>query len=135
MHNLSSEMLQIQSVHQKQEMQTWDDEQVKTFLEEVKDSPYYPVYLTTIYTGMHRGEVLELRWQDIDFENNMIYVRQSLQEVKKVGLTFKEPKSGKSRSITITPSLTKELKKILKHQLEDKLLYKQLYHDLDLVFA
>jgi integrase len=128
-------MLQMQSVHQKQEMQTWDNEQVKTFLEEVKDSPYYPVYLTTIYTGMRRGEVLELRWQDIDFENNMIYVRQSLQEVKKVGLTFKEPKSGKSRSITITPSLTKELKKILKHQLEDKLLYGQLYHDLDLVFA
>ncbi|MGG3466769.1 site-specific integrase [Neobacillus pocheonensis] len=68
-------------------------------------------------------------------DNNIIYVRQSLQEVKKVGLTFKEPKSGKSRSITITPSLVKELKKIYKQQLENKLSFGQEYHDLDLVFS
>jgi integrase len=54
---------------------------------------------------------LGLRWKDIDFQNNIFYVRQSLQEVKKVGLTFKEPKSGKSRSITITSNVTKKLKK------------------------
>ncbi len=92
----------------KVEMQTWDNEQVKTFLNVSKDSPYYPIYLTAINTGMRRGEVLGIRWQDIDFDNNIIYVRQSLQEVKEEGLTFKEPKSGKSRSITITSSLTKE---------------------------
>ena len=106
----------------KVEMQTWDEEQVKTFLQVAKDSYYYPVYLTAINTGMRRGEVLGLRWQDIDFDNNVIYVRQSLQEVRGVGLTFKEPKSGKSRSITITSSLAKELKKIYKQQLENKLL-------------
>lgn len=71
-------------------------------MEAAKGSWYYPIYLTAVYTGMRRGEVLGLRWQDIDFDNLMIYVRQSLQEVKKEGLTFKEPKSGKSRSITIT---------------------------------
>ncbi len=53
-----------------------------------KDSTYFPIYLTAINTGMRRGELLGLRWQDIDFENNIIYVRQSLQEVKKEGLTF-----------------------------------------------
>ncbi|WP_410891107.1 hypothetical protein [Neobacillus sp. 204] len=47
---------------------------------------------------MRRGEVLELRWQDVDFQNNLIYVKQSFQEVKGKGLTFKEPKSGVSRS-------------------------------------
>jgi len=119
----------------KVEMQTWDNEQVKVFLNVSKDSPYYPIYLTAINTGMRRGEVLGLRWQDIDFDNNIVYVRQSLQEVKNVGLTFKEPKSGKSRSITITPSLVKELKKIYKQQLENKLSFGQEYHDLDLVFS
>lgn len=59
---------------------------------------YYPVFLTALYTGMRRGEVFGLGRQDIDFENHMIYVTQSLQEVKKKGLTFKELKSGKSRS-------------------------------------
>ncbi|WP_342042830.1 site-specific integrase [Bacillus sp. OTU2372] len=119
----------------KVEMQTWDNEQVKVFLNVSKDSPYYPIYLTAINTGMRRGEVLGLRWQDIDFDNNIVYVRQSLQEVKNVGLTFKEPKSGKTRSISVTPSLIKELKKIYKQQLENKLLIGQGYKDLDLVFA
>ena len=119
----------------KVEMKTWNDEQVKSFLEAAKGSQYYAVYLTAIYTGMRRGEVLGLRWQDIDFDNLVIYVRQSLQEVKKVGLTFIEPKSGKSRSITITSNLAKELKKLYKQQLKYKLLLGQEYHDLDLVFA
>jgi integrase len=119
----------------KVEMATWDNEQVKIFLDVSKDSSYYPIYLTAINTGMRRGEVLGLRWQDIYFDNNIIYVRQSLQEVKKVGLTFKEPKSGKSRSISITPTLAKELNKLYKQQLADKLLLGQGYQDLDLVFA
>ena len=84
---------------------------------------------------MSRGEVLGLRWQDVDFDNLVISVRQSLKEVKGVGLTFKEPKSGKSRSITITTALAKELKKLYKQQMTDKLLLGQIYQDLDLVFA
>ena len=51
---------------------------------------------------MRRGEVLGLRYQDIDFENNILFVRQSLQEVKKVGLIFKNFKSGKRGSVIIT---------------------------------
>jgi integrase len=119
----------------KVEMQTWGNEQVKSFLEVAKSSVYYSIYLTAIYTGMRRGEILGLRWQDVDFDNLVVYVRQSLQEVKKVGLTFKEPKSGKSRSITITPILATEFKKLYKSQLENKLLFGQEYHNLDLVFA
>lgn len=119
----------------KVEMLTWNNNQVKAFLEMAKTSPYYPVYKTAIYTGLRRGEVLGLRWQDVDFDNLVISVRQSLQEVKGVGITFKEPKSGKSRSITITTTLAKELKKLYKQQLTDKLLLGQIYQDLDLVFA
>jgi integrase len=119
----------------KVEIKTWDNEQVKAFLEAAKNSPYHPIFLTTIYTGMRRGEVLGLRWQDIDFENYILYVRQTLQEVKKVGLIFKEPKSGKSRSITITQSLIQEFKKVYKQHLENKLLFGSEYNDLDLIFA
>ena len=98
-------------------MQTWDDKQIKTFLEAAKTSVYYSIYLTTIYTGMRLGEVLGLRWQDVDWENKIIYVRQTLQPIRGVGLTFKEPKSGKSRSISITSNVIDELKKIYEQQL------------------
>ena len=101
----------------KVEMQTWDNKQIKTFLEAAKTSVYYSIYLTTIYTGMRRGEVLGLRWQDVDWDNKIIYVRQTLQPLRGVGLTFKEPKSGKSRSISITSNVIDELKKIYEQQL------------------
>ncbi|RFU61309.1 tyrosine-type recombinase/integrase [Peribacillus glennii] len=84
----------------KVEMQTWNNEQVKRFLQKSRDTVYFPIYQTAISTGMRRGEVLGIRWQDIDFDNQLIYVRQTLQPILKQGLTFKEPKSGKSRSIT-----------------------------------
>ncbi|MGG3466770.1 Arm DNA-binding domain-containing protein [Neobacillus pocheonensis] len=48
----------------KPELATWDNEQVKTFLEISKESSYYSIYLTAIKTGMRRGEILGLRWQD-----------------------------------------------------------------------
>jgi integrase len=119
----------------KVEMKICNNEEVKAFLISAKESVYYTVYLTASYTGMRRGEVLGLRWQDVDFQNNLIYVRQSLQEVKGKGLTFKEPKSGKSRSISITSNLIKELKKVYNHKLENKLLFGSDYINLDFVFA
>ncbi|PLT32534.1 site-specific integrase [Bacillus sp. V5-8f] len=119
----------------KTEMHTWDSYEVKTFLYSSRTSTYYWVYLTAIYTGMRRGEILGLRWQDVDFENHIIYVRQTMQPIINQGLTFKEPKSGKGRSITITPFLTKELKKLYKKQLENKLSFGSSYQDQGLVFS
>ena len=37
------------------------------FLEAAKDSPYYALFYTNLFTGMRRSELLALRWQDIDF--------------------------------------------------------------------
>jgi integrase len=119
----------------KAELKVWNNEEVKSFLKAAKDSVYYGVYLTAVYTGMRRGEVLGLRWQDIDFENNIIFVRQALQEVKNLGLTFKEPKSGKSRSISISSNVTMELKKLYKEYLEYKLFFGATFNDLNLAFA
>lgn len=117
------------------EMQTWDNDQVKAFLELAKDSRYYSVYLSAIYTGVRQGEGLGIRWQDVDYENLTIYIRQSLQPIKGKGLIFKEPKNGKSRSIAITEILLDEFKKIYEQQVELKKLFGSEYHDFDLVFA
>lgn len=76
------------------EMQIWDNNQVKLFLKAAKSSIYYSIFLTAIYTGMRRAEVLGIRWQDVDLDNSTIYLRQTLQPIKKKGLVFKEPKSG-----------------------------------------
>ena len=58
----------VQSPPQRRkEMRTLDAEQVRLFLGEARrTSPYYRLYLTAIATGMRRGELLGLRWQDLD---------------------------------------------------------------------
>jgi integrase len=54
------------------EMQTWDEYEVTRFLETAKDSHYYALFHTALFTGMRRSELLALQWRDIDF--HQIYV-------------------------------------------------------------
>lgn len=68
------------------EMQTFNVEQVNKFLETVRHNyrykRYYAAYFLEFYTGLRRGELLGLRYKDIDFENKTIKV---VQQVVKVG--------------------------------------------------
>ncbi len=60
--------------------------------------------LLAIGTGMRRGELLGLRWQDVDLKAGKLAVRQNLQETG-AGLLFKAPKTAKGqRSVSLMPS-------------------------------
>lgn len=52
------------------------------------------IYLTAAFTGLRRGELLALRWRDVDFSGQVIRVRASYAEG-----TLTTPKSGKVRSV------------------------------------
>ena len=39
---------------------------------------YYPIYLTALSLGMRRGEILGLRWKDVDLDSKIINVQQQL---------------------------------------------------------
>lgn len=87
------------------EMQIWDEEDINRFLENTKDSPYYALFYTALFTGMRRSELLALRWQDVDFIYSQIYVNRSLHQLKDGSFIFTQPKSAKSsRTIALTPS-------------------------------
>ena len=69
-------------------------------------------YLLAIFTGMRCGEVLGLKWDDVDFENKKIRIKRSLCFVSGKGLIFKEPKTKKSkRQISISQHVVNVLKK------------------------
>jgi integrase len=54
----------------------WSSAQAVAFLQAAADDPLYPAFVLLLIYGMRRGEVLGLRWQDIDFEAQVIRVRQ-----------------------------------------------------------
>lgn len=59
----------------------WTVEQAAHFLRTIKDHPYYPAFLLGLTLGMRRGEIMGLRYSDIDFENGQIHVRQQINSI------------------------------------------------------
>ncbi|ADK16294.1 site-specific integrase [Clostridium ljungdahlii] len=94
--------------------------QVKTLLSAVENTRFeIPVNLA-LALGLRLGEVLGLRWSDIDFENGIINIEQTLVRAG-TKLIFKEPKTEESaRSISAPQELLKLLKQHKKNQLELK---------------
>ena len=64
---------------------TWSKEQVALFLDAAKHHERFPVFLLLLCYGLRRGELLGLRWQDIDFENDVIRIRQALSNKACIG--------------------------------------------------
>ncbi len=87
---------------------------------------------------MRRGELLGLRWQDLDFEAAQLTVKQGLVRVGGQGLILQEPKTKLSnRVINLAPAVLQVLKEHKKQQAEFRLMAGSAYDgkDLDLVFA
>jgi integrase len=56
----------------------WDQEQIRLFLARAKrESRSYALYLTAVLTGMRQGELLGLRWQDVDLALVLASIRQT----------------------------------------------------------
>ncbi len=65
------------------------------------------IYLTAAFTGLRRGELLALRWRDVDFSGQVIRVRASYAEG-----ALTTPKSGKVRSVPMAPDVAEALAKL-----------------------
>ncbi len=114
---------------------TWSIDEVNRFLNFAKfDNPIYYITLKiAIHTGMRRGEVLGLRWKDVDLKEQKISVTQSLVYDEE-GFRFSDLKTNSSkRLISIDDDLTSELKRYKVQQNHFKLSLGVEYHDQDLV--
>ena len=57
-------------------MRVWSPDQLRAFLEHVRDDHLYAFWLLVASTGMRRGELAGLRWADVDLEAGRLSVRQ-----------------------------------------------------------
>jgi integrase len=63
------------------EVHPWTVDETERFLEAARSDPLYPAFALVVQYGFRRGEILGLRWCDIDFEKRLLHVRQQLQRV------------------------------------------------------
>lgn len=116
-------------------MQTWRPEELRRFLDHVRDDRLFAAWLLIATTGLRRGELLGLRWQDVDLDAGRIAVRQTLVSVGGK-LKTSTPKTQKSRrGLSLDPATTAALRSHRSRQAEERLAWGGGYHDQDLVFA
>lgn len=94
------------------EMQTWTSGQLRSFLTFARTTTLYSMWLVLATTGMRRGEVLGLRWRDIDFDHRVLAVRQGVVDAGGK-LYVAKPKTKKSsRRIALDEVTLTELKRM-----------------------
>jgi integrase len=117
------------------EMRALDSAQTATLLAAAADTRLAMPILLAVSSGMRRGELLGLRWSDVDLVAGTVTVRQTIEETK-AGLTFKGPKTTKSRRVLpIGATTVAALKRHRAEQDELRLGQGSAYREADLVFC
>lgn len=108
----------------KKEQEIYNNKEIKKLFEVLQNEPdpFKTMVYISFYTGARRGEVLALRWKDIDFDNNIIHIVQN--KIRKVdGTKIKETKNKRSRSFVAPQILMTKIKEIYNEQNKDDLLF------------
>ena len=119
------------------EMRPLAPEEARRLLDTARDDRLEALYILALTTGMRRGELLGLKWSDVDMENKRVSVRRTVTRIddgKRVALG--DPKIRKSRrTIPLTRGAMKALRRHLERQLAHMDDAGDSYADQGLVFA
>lgn len=120
------------------EIQTWTFADIKKIeaYEDKEERFYLNVIKMAVFTGMRKGEILGLRRQDVHFDENKLYIRQSVSETKETNVVVGPLKTKASRrQIAIDKNIVRIIKDQIKRNNEYKLFFGQTYQDNDLIFC
>lgn len=113
----------------KTEINPFSDKEIKLMLDSINEFHLYSIVFLDLYTGMRRGELAALKFNDINFSNQEIYIQRSVQEIRGEGLNYKETKNDSSkRNIYIDDDTMKVINKLKEHN-------KKIKHENNLVFT
>ncbi|GAA4009348.1 site-specific integrase [Deinococcus rubellus] len=94
---------------QRQEMKVWNPAEVQRFLTAAEGHRYHALFYLALVSGMRRGEMLGLRWSDVDTARAQLTVARSVVYVAG-GLHVSEPKTAAGkRVITLSPDVLEVL--------------------------
>lgn len=118
--------------------EAWTKHELRTFLEITKDDPYFPIWLMLATTGCRRGEVLGMRWSDVDWDSEAVVVHQTIGKDDDDGSTKviiqNSLKGGDGHSISLDPVTMAMLRRHKRATAEYRLSRGEKWQDNDLVF-
>lgn len=93
------------------EMQVLTREEIQRFLIHAKAEGYFELFLLELTTGLRRGELLALQWDDLNLETGELQVTKQVYRTKEDGLLISKPKTKSSiRTVSLPPTLLNILK-------------------------
>lgn len=117
------------------QMQTWTADQLRRFLAHAGDHRLAAAWRLAATTGMRRGEVLGLRWRDLDLDTARASIQQTMiAGVKGPELSTPKTASGE-RNVALDAVTVTELRAHRKRQAAERLALGAAYQDADLVFC
>ena len=119
----------------KREPQALNQVQLETLLRAADTTSIYPLIYVAAYTGVRQGELLAIRWTDVDMDEGRLHVRQTIRQLPGRGHVFSDPKTKRSRrTLSLSPSVLEVLQSVRSRQAENRLFLGPSYQtDADLV--
>lgn len=117
------------------DMQALSPEQARTLLDAASGNRLEALYVVALTTGMRQGELLALRWRDVDLDGRSISVRKTLQRTAD-GHALADPKTSHSRrNVRLAETAVQALQRHRVTQNRERLRMGSAWQDLDFVFA
>lgn len=107
---------------ERQKMLAYDAAQMATLLEAFRPTRMFVPVLLAVMCGLRRGEIIALRWKNVELGDNrrQLSVVESAEQTKD-GIRYKEPKSGRARTVALSSTVVAELKAHRARQAEEQL--------------
>jgi integrase len=118
----------------KKEMQPLTPAQAKRLLENVREDRLRALYVLAITAGLREGELLGLRWEDVNLERKLLQVCRQLTRTRD-GLFFTAPKRGRARVVRLTDLAIAALEAHWVAQNEERTRAGSLWQETGLVFT
>jgi integrase len=123
------------SSRKREEIKALSSEQVRALLAAARGGRNEALYVVAVHTGLRQGELLGLKWTDVDLATRRLSIRRALK-VTDHGLDFGPPKNNASRrSVSLSKTALAVLRAHRTRQNEERLRLGDLWLDHDLVFA
>jgi integrase len=120
---------------QRTEMMPLTAAQAQHFLSVARETRFEALFVLAVTTGMRQGELLGLKWRDVDLDEPAIHVRATLHVVSGVGPVIAEPKTKRSRrKVALTARAVDALRRHRTLQLEERLKLGAAWNEQDIVF-
>ena len=125
----ATEGVKSPSPKRREEIRAMTPLEVRALFEAAIGDRYEALYILAVNTGLRQGELLGLRWEDLDLETATLRVRRTLQNGR-----LYPPKSGKGRNVKMTRQTVDAVRSHRKRQLEEQIRLARVWEDQGLVF-